>query len=477
MSSGGKDGKTAIRVLAVLAAALAAWGASRVAGAANRHQLSPPSRALPAQDELTAFAHGVTPEDLRQLLADGSSEGTTAGGTKISLTLDARLQKDIFDLFRRYDPPYGVFAAMEPKTGRVLALVGYRKGGEADPWLPLKAIYPAASLIKVVTAAAALETGAVGPEDEISYRGGIYRITRRGLHARAGRGIRTMTLEEAIAKSANSVFGKVAVDFVGSENLDVFMEKFGFGQRIPFGLPVEPSHGEIPSDEFLLARTAAGFGEVYVSPLHMAMILSAIGCSGEMPRPVLIESVEDKDGNLLYEAEPSKWRDTVTPETAEALLKMMVKTIEIGTSRRAFGSPDSTPLLRDMEVAGKTGSLSGWSPPMRFEWFAGVAPVGDAKLAVAALVVNNNHWKIKGSYVGKEAFSAYFGYPQSSPPVYAKARRKKKGRKVAKKKARGKARRAAKRSGKKTPAAKRATKPRQRTSSLPRSFPGSSFRG
>ena len=122
---------------------------------------------------------------------------------------------------------------------------------------------------------------------------------------------------------------------------------------------------------------------------------------------------------------------------------------------------------------------------MRFEWFAGVAPVDDAKLAVAALVVNNNHWKIKGSYVGKEAFSAYFGYPQSSPPVYAKARGKKKGRKVARKKTRRKASQAAKGSGKKAPGAKRATKPRHRTGSLPsrlsypilRSFPKAFFRG
>jgi hypothetical protein len=45
---------------------------------------------------------------------------------------------------------------------------------------------------------------------------------------------------------------------------------------------------------------------------------------------------------------------------------------------------------------------------------------------VAALVVNDGKWKIKGSYVGKEAFSAFFGYPSSDPPVYAKARGKKK---------------------------------------------------
>lgn len=460
-------GRTAVRLLAALSAALAVWGASRLVGAANRHQLPPPSRSLPGAGEQAAFAHGLTPDDLRQLLAEGSSEGTSQSGAKITLSLDPRLQKEVFDLFRRYDPPYGVFAAMEPKTGRVLALVGYRQGGESDPWLPLKAIYPAASLVKVVTAAAALETGSISPWDEISYRGGINRITRRGLHARGGRGVPTMTLEEAIAKSANSVFGKVTVDFVGTETLEEFLEKFGFDQPIPFGLPVEPSHGEVPSDEFHLARTGAGFGEVYVSPLHMSMIMSAISSSGEMPKPILIERVEDKEGNLLYEAEPAKWRDTVSPGTADALLKMMVKTIEAGTSRRAFGTPATTPLLRDMDVAGKTGSLSGWSPRMRFEWFTGAAPVQDAKIAVAALVVNGNHWKIKGSYVGKEAFSAYFGYPHSNPPVYAKKRPKRKGRVAAKKKSPGKNRRSGKGVKKQGTEAGRKNRPSRPSSSLP----------
>ena len=338
------------------------------------------------------------------------------------LSLNEELQAQIFDLFRRFDPLFGVFAAMEPDTGRVVALVGYRRGGESDPWLPLKAIYPAASLIKVVTASAAIERGNVSPQDEISYRGGIYGISRGGIHARDGRGIPTMTLEEAIARSANAVFGKVAVNHVGGPVLEEYLAKFGFGQKIPFDLPVETSNGQVPREEFELARTGAGFGEVYVSPLHMAMIMSAIASGGAMPRPVLIDRIEDRDGEPLYESSPVKWRDTVLPETANAVVRMMVKTVEMGTSHRTFGTPERTPLLHDMDVAAKTGSLSGWTPSVHFEWFAGVAPVGSPRLALAALVVNDNRWKIKGSYVGKEAFNSYFGYPSSMPPVYAKAR-------------------------------------------------------
>jgi cell division protein FtsI/penicillin-binding protein 2 len=423
-----KDRKGILRVLVIIAVVLAGWLAFRGVVEADRYQLPHPGRALPAAEGRTAREHGFSAPDLVALLSRASSEGVARDGTRIALAIDEELQEKIFALFRRFDPPYGVFAAMEPDTGRVVALVGYRKGGEPEPRLALRAIYPAASLIKIVTASAALEKGDISAESSISYRGGIYGITRRGIHAKDGRGVPSMSLEEAIARSANAVFGKVAVNYVGGETLANYLTRFGFCQPIPFDLPVEESTCDIPRDEYGLARTGAGFGEVYVSPLHMAMIMSAIASSGEMPRPILIDRVEDKDGNPLSEAVPAKWRDTVKPETADAVLQMMVKTIEMGTSRRTFGSADKTPLLQDMEVAGKTGSLSGWTPRMHFEWFAGVAPVGDPKLAVAALVVNDSRWKIKGSYVGKEAFNTYFGYPSSLPPAYAKAKGKAKAR-------------------------------------------------
>jgi len=414
-------GKGLRRIVAACIVLIAGWALATAVAAANRHQLPPPTRSVPDTGG-NAFDHGFTPADLHTLLQAGQPDGLLPNGSRVALSLNEELQAQIFDLFRRFDPLYGVFAAMEPDTGRVVALVGYRRGGESDPWLPLKAIYPAASLIKVVTASAAIERGNISPQDEISYRGGIYGITRGGIHARDGRGIPKMTLEEAIARSANAVFGKVAVNNVGGPVLEEYLAKFGFGVKIPFDLPVEASHAQVPREEFELARTGAGFGEVYVSPLHMAMIMSAIASGGAMPRPVLIDRIEDRDGMPLYESSPVKWRDTVLPDTANAVVRMMVKTIEIGTSHRTFGTPERTPLLNDMDVAAKTGSLSGWTPSVHFEWFAGVAPVGSPRLALSALVVNDNRAKIKGSYVGKEAFNSFFGYPSSMPPVYAKAR-------------------------------------------------------
>jgi len=414
-------GERCRRIAAAGIVLFAGWVLATAVLAGNRIPNASPTGSAP-DSAGSAFVHGFTPADLHALLQAGRPDGLLPNGNRMVLSLNEELQAQIFELFRRFDPLYGMFAAMEPDTGRVVALVGYHRGGQSDPQLPLKAIYPAASLIKVVTASAAIERGNVSPQDEISYRGGIYGITRRGIHAPDGRGIPKMTLEEAIARSANAVFGKVAVNHVGEPALKEYLAKFGFGEKIPFDLPVETSHGQVPREEFELARTGAGFGEVYVSPLHMAMIMSAIASGGAMPRPVLIDRIEDRDGMPLYESSPVKWRDTVLPETANAVVRMMVKTVEMGTSHRTFGTPERTPLLQDMDVAAKTGSLSGWTPSVHFEWFAGVAPVGAPRLALSALVVNDSRWKIKGSYVGKEAFNSYFGYPSSMPPAYAKAR-------------------------------------------------------
>ncbi len=428
----------------VLLALATGWIATRgVALATNRFKVPAPAKSSKSPKDQAAIisAQGIDAKNLLTLLADASSEGVTPDGNKVTLSIDPRLQREVFELFRRFDPPFGIFAAVEPGTGRVVSLVGYRRGGESDPGLALKAIYPAASLIKVITASAAVEKGGVDPEAAISYCGNIYTVSRKANHLREGCG-NSMTLGEAIGKSANVVMGKVTVNHVGAEGLEEYLAKFGFGQRVPFDLPVEPSRAEVPREEFELARTGAGFGEVYVSPLHMATIMAAIGDNGAMPTPRLIDRIEDRHGLVTYESRAEKWRDTVRPETTKALMRMMVKTIEMGTSRRAFGTAEHTPMLRDMEVAGKTGSLSGWNPRMNFEWFAGVAPVSGPKLAIVALVVNDDHWKIKGNYVGKEAFSAYFGYPSSMPPIYAKGHGKR-GNVVAVSKKKGKRHKAA----------------------------------
>ena len=157
-----EGGKGFRRIVVAGVVLIAGWAVATAVVAASRYQLPPPTRSAPDSGG-SAFDHGFTSADLHALLQAGRPDGLLPNGNRVVLSLNEELQARIFDLFRRFDPLYGVFAAMEPDTGRVVALVGYRRGGESDPWLPLKAIYPAASLIKVVTASAAIERGKVSP--------------------------------------------------------------------------------------------------------------------------------------------------------------------------------------------------------------------------------------------------------------------------------------------------------------------------
>ena len=161
--TGRRPRRNGFRWVAAALLVVAAWAVTRSVGAVDRHQTTPPLPANPDTGGAAAFGHGFTPQELYSILKAGRQEGGLADGSRVSLTLNEELQSKIFELFRRFDPPYGVFAAMEPDTGRVVALVGYRRGGEPDPGLGLKAIYPAASLIKVITASAAIEKSMIGP--------------------------------------------------------------------------------------------------------------------------------------------------------------------------------------------------------------------------------------------------------------------------------------------------------------------------
>ncbi|MGE5246889.1 MAG: hypothetical protein ACM3L8_00975, partial [Verrucomicrobiota bacterium] len=125
--------RAAVLRKAVVAALLllAGWMLTKAVSAGNRHQIASPTRSAPDGGGTMEFRYPVTPQSVYALVRAGQGEGVLPDGSRVTLTVNEELQAQIFELFRRFDPPYGVFAAMEPDTGRVLALVGYRRGGES----------------------------------------------------------------------------------------------------------------------------------------------------------------------------------------------------------------------------------------------------------------------------------------------------------------------------------------------------------
>jgi len=329
-------------------------------------------------------------------------------GVSAVYTLDSHLQTAMESYFKRYRVPYGVFVAMDPKTGKVLASVEYSAINPKADRLALRATYPAASIFKLVTGAAALEEGKVRPETEIAFHGGLYRLGPKNWVDNPKRDRQKMSLAEAMAKSCNVVFAKTALRWLDVPTLLNYGERFQFNRPIPFELPVQVSRMEIDDSERGLAMSAAGFGDVGLSPLHAAMIGSAIANDGVMMSPCMIDEVRAADGTKLYECQPKVFATTISPATAESLREMMAMAVIKGTSRKAFRAKRREASLRGITIGGKTGSLTGEDPPGKYSWFVGMAPMEDPEIAVAAMVINQPKWRIKASQVAKEGFAAYF---------------------------------------------------------------------
>ena len=302
---------------------------------------------------------------------------------------DPFLEQRMQWLLADYEVPVGAVAVIEPATGKLLAAAGYRAGGVEDRGLVLAPDHTAASIFKIVSATALLEAG-VKVDDTVCYNGGKRRVYERQLEDDSGRDGRCADFTTALGRSLNIPFAKWADRHLDSGRLRGAAERYGF--RVGAAGNDLGCFGrvDIPAERLAFARTAAGFGEVRLSAWHGAVIAALVANRGVWPK--LLDGVETKQGRLISAA------------LEEQLAMMMIHTVDEGTARRAFRERGRFALGK-INVAGKTGSLTeGEGADWRdVTWFVGFAPVEAPTVAVAALVVNQAAWRIRASYVGREA--------------------------------------------------------------------------
>jgi peptidoglycan glycosyltransferase len=214
-------------------------------------------------------------------------------------------------------------------------------------------------------------------------------------------------LAEALGSSINAVFAKLADRKLSPKVIERYAQAFGFGHALPFDVQTRLSPAEVPEQRLELARTAAGFWHTHMSPLHAALIAATIANDGVMPRPTLVSRVLDASGHALFASSPSAYRSVISRATARTVGHMMTETVAHGTARSAFHDPRGRPFLPGISIAGKTGSLSSDQPYRAYSWWIGFAPEDAPKIAVAALVVNTPKWRIKASYLAREALRYY----------------------------------------------------------------------
>jgi cell division protein FtsI/penicillin-binding protein 2 len=438
-------------------------GAAPLAGCRVRH--APPSDpasvgGAAAQDETVAVslshdqpAHdeqpqGPTPQpaepapapqrplaglDLTRMSADDEGLIAPSEGGIAHLRLDPELQRTVAQILGFHRVPEAAVVLQDVATGRILVYASHIEGG-APRDLCAEATAPSASVFKIVTAAALVEDAHLGPDTRQCYSGGEQRITAADLVEDPRRDRWCATLAGAIGRSINTAIARLARTHLSPAQLEAMARRFGYGQVVPFDVPVQASTVHIPAEPLEFARTAAGFWNTTLSPLEAVEISAIVAHRGEAVRPSLVARVTAPDGNVVWSAtEQAATRRAIAPETAEQLAAMMEHTVTEGTSWHAFHDARGVAFLPGIPVAGKTGTLTDAETHRYYTWFTGFAPSraqdGEPQVAVAVLVVNGPTWEVKANVVARDVLRAYFAQRGvagvSRPSVAAVARRRK----------------------------------------------------
>ena len=306
----------------------------------------------------------------------------------IYFTINPEFQKRIEDEFQRFKVKYGAFVAEDPKTGKIVAAVS-----SLDyPDLTMKRSFPAASTFKIVTAAAALDTGLATPKTTLTC-GGLGDSCSPSVWLSSKLQIKR-EFAQSFATSANPFFGNLG-RLIGKETLLKYARLFGFNSKaynFPWGIAREPLDG------YELALMAAGLGDTTASPFHEAVIAQTVLNGGVMLKPTLIEKVVDnKSGKTVYSFKPEVIRRVIKPETAKEIVKMMELTVKAGTVSRRRYFLQFRRAFPNAVIGGKTGTLSEKSyPEGRCEWFTGFVKYGDKELALSSVAVNDWLYYISG---------------------------------------------------------------------------------
>ena len=295
----------------------------------------------------------------------------------------------------------GAVVAVEPHTGKVRVMVALpsfdpnQVPGNFAAVRPgllnrtTQELYPPGSTFKVVTAAAALDSGKITPDTVID--GSSPReVSGVPLENAGGASFGPISFTDALTNSVNTVFAQVG-ERIGPNTLVEYMRRFGFyadpqldypsSQMIASG--IINGEGDYVDDGFDVGRVAIGQGglegEIRSSPLQMALVAATIGNGGRLMKPRLADRVLRPDGRVKERVEPDLQSRVVKPQTAEQLGGMMSRVVEEGTGTAAA--------LSGITVAGKTGTAEvGANREFTQPWFIAFAPVDNPKMAVAVTV-------------------------------------------------------------------------------------------
>ena len=373
-------------------------------------------------------------------------------GKNLILTIDFDVQKLAEEAFQGKN---GVLIAMDPKSGRILAMVSkpsfdpdlFARNISPEEWKSLmenphhllqnrgiQGQYPPGSVFKIITAIAGLESGVITPNTQMTCRG-VYPYGNRDFRCYKKEGHGTINLHRAIVESCDIYFYQVGLK-VGVDEIAHYANEFGFGRPTGITLPHEKS-GNVPSTSWKKKHLGApwysgetlslavGQGYINTTPLQLLLLISAIANGGKLYLPQVVERVEDIYGNILRDYPPVEaGQANISEKTLHFIQEALMG---------AVNDPHGTGwacVLKDTKVAGKTGTAQVIKMaqdfkkgdmdrmPLKFRdhaWFVAYAPFEDPAISVAVLVEHGGFGGAVAAPIAKKVIEKYLSLETPSP--------------------------------------------------------------
>ena len=324
--------------------------------------------------------------------------------TQIILTIRPGLQRMLENILAKYNTRISAAIIEDPYTGEILAIASSHKNKvlniqddafKTNNWA-FKATFPVASIFKIITASAGIDTGKITSNSNfLAYKKSYMKVWK------------------AFASSHNGVFGSVAKK-AGRETVKKYASAFGFNKNFFFDLPVGKSICSLSTNNVKMGQDAAGLNKDFlVSPMHVASIVSTVLNRGKTLKPYLVDYVERK-GKVVFKRRPFQLAQPIKESTAREIYKMMYATTAVGTGKKGFGGYKKCPNLSKY-CGGKTGTLTGDSPNYLYTWFGGFTKVTGRDLCIVTLSGQKDHSGTKAaSIAGQIAYELYMKRHETS---------------------------------------------------------------
>ncbi|MCR5624479.1 MAG: FtsW/RodA/SpoVE family cell cycle protein, partial [Lachnospiraceae bacterium] len=346
-------------------------------------------------------------------------EGRKSAGDNLVTTINSALQETAVNALGNYK---GAVVAIEPKTGKVLAMVSkpdYNPNTVVENWDTLKnqssedsallnratsGLYTPGSTFKILTALEYVKENIENREYN------KYSYTCNGTAEFSGYAMRCydsevhgkINLEQTIAHSCNNSIANIGLK-LNLKNFKVLCNKFGFNKTIEGNIETADSKFTLSADANVddIIQTSIGQGETLVSPLLNCMIVSTIGNNGKMMEPQVVDHMENANGKVISKYKSVSLGQKCSKKEAKQIKKYLKAVVDYGTAS-ALSS-------LSYDCAGKTGSAEVDQDGTTNAWFVGYAPENDPKIAVAVIVEGAGTGSTYAVPVAKAMFEKYLG--------------------------------------------------------------------